>query len=56
MFFFCFILVGPVDYKFILVNYTNLTSPGTPTLISIINQTIINITHGSVIATNISIR
>jgi hypothetical protein len=50
------ILVGPVTYQFVLVNYSNLTSPGIPTLTSIINQTIINMTSGSVIATNISIR
>ncbi len=50
-----YFIVG-LGYKFYLVNYTNLTSPGIPTLIAIFNQTIINITNGSVIANSISIR
>jgi hypothetical protein len=53
---FFFVSVGPVTYRFVLLNYTNATSPGIPTLISLVNQTIINITNGGVIATNISIR
>jgi len=50
------ILVGPIVYTFVLLNYSNATSPGLPILIAIVNQTIINITNGSVTATNITIR
>ncbi|UJR30132.1 hypothetical protein I4U23_017673 [Adineta vaga] len=42
-------------YKIFLTNYSNETSPGIPTLISQINQTIINMTNGGVIATSITI-
>ncbi|CAF1111478.1 unnamed protein product, partial [Adineta ricciae] len=42
-------------YKMYLTNYSNDTSPGLPTLISQINQTIINMTNGGVIATSIVI-
>jgi len=51
----CILLVG-LGYRFYLLNYSNETSPGIPTLIAIINQTIINMTNGNVIATSISIR
>ncbi|CAF4549618.1 unnamed protein product [Rotaria sp. Silwood1] len=44
-----------IGYKLFLLNYSNETSPSLPILISTINQTIINITNGSVIATNIII-
>ncbi|CAF3707629.1 unnamed protein product [Rotaria sordida] len=44
-----------IAYKLFLLNYSNETSPGLPILIAILNQTIINITNGSVIATNIII-
>ena len=53
---FLFSISVGLGYRFYLVNYTNVTSPGVPTLISILNQTIINITNGSVIANSITIR
>ncbi|CAF0850468.1 unnamed protein product [Adineta steineri] len=42
-------------YRIFLLNYSNETSPGIPTLVAMINQTIINMTNGGVIATSISI-
>lgn len=51
----CLILVGRA-YRIYLTNYSNETSPGIPTLIQQINQTIINMTNGGVIATSITIR
>ena len=51
--FFC---LDGLSLKLYLVNYTNETSPGLEVLISNINQTIINMTNGSVIATSITIR
>ncbi|CAM4752695.1 unnamed protein product [Rotaria magnacalcarata] len=44
-----------IVYTMYLLNYSNETSPGSPILIANINQTIINITNGSVIATSITI-
>lgn len=44
-----------IGYRLFLVNFSNLTSPGNSFLIASINQTIINITRGAVIATNIII-
>ena len=51
-----FFYLDGLSLKLYLVNYTNETSPGLEVLISNINQTIINMTNGSVIATSITIR
>lgn len=48
-------LVG-IGYRLILVNYSNLTSPGDGVLINGLNLTILNLTRGAVVPTSIIIR
>ena len=51
----CFLVSVGLTYRLLLVNYSNLTSPGVTFLTSVINQTIVNITRDVVFSTSIII-